>query len=95
MLFDDFVDALSLADALVLPEIYRVEGRTEDESVSSKNLVEKIQQYNPNLPVYYAVDFSEAEQKLEMLVKNTPNSVVIIQGAGNIDDLARQLTKSQ
>lgn len=93
MLFDNFVDALSFADALVLPEIYRVEGRTEDETVSSKDLVQKIQDRNFGLPVHYAADFLEAEQKLAMLIKNMPDSVVIIQGAGNIDDLARLLTK--
>ncbi|MBI2475168.1 UDP-N-acetylmuramate--L-alanine ligase [Candidatus Uhrbacteria bacterium] len=94
MMFDDFVDALSLADGLVLPEIYRVEGRTEGETISSKHLVEKIQERNVDLPVHYAADFEEAKQKLETLIKDMPNSVVIFQGAGNIDDLARRLTKS-
>ncbi|MBI4714005.1 UDP-N-acetylmuramate--L-alanine ligase [Candidatus Uhrbacteria bacterium] len=93
MLFDDFVDALSLADALVLPEIYRVEGRTEDETVSSKHLVEKIQERDFNFPVHFAEDFEEAEKKLKTLIQTVPDAVIIFQGAGNVDDLARRLTK--
>ncbi len=94
MLFDDFVKALSGADALVLPEIYRVEGRTEDETISSKHLVEKIHDLFSDLPVYFAIDFVSAEQSLGKLVKDFPDSVIIIQGAGDIDDLARLLTKT-
>jgi UDP-N-acetylmuramate-alanine ligase len=94
MLFDDFVESLSLADAIVIPEIYRVEGRTEDETVSSKNLVDKIHERVPDLPVYFAADFVSAERSLEKLVRDFPNSVIIVQGAGDIDNLARSLTKT-
>lgn len=92
-LFNEFIEALSKADALVIPEIYRVEGRTEDESVSSKDLVIKIRENNTNIPIYYTTDFDQARDVLEKIVSEIPNSVIIIQGAGNIDELARTLTK--
>lgn len=92
-LFDEFVSALSEADALVLPEIYRVEGRTEEEEVSSKHLVDVLLAKQQKPWVCYAKDFDEAEALLESAVNEFPESVVIIQGAGNIDDLARKLMK--
>lgn len=90
-LFDGFVDALVGVDALVLLEIYRVEGRTEDESVSSRYLCEAIQQNRSNIPVSYTPTFEEAEIKLRELIEQYPKSLLIIQGAGTIDELARKL----
>lgn len=88
-LFDDFVQAFDEADALVMAEIYGVEGRTEDESVSSLDLVEKIKDRGNIETVEYAKDYVEAESKLRDIVK--PGGVLIIMGAGTIDNLARKL----
>lgn len=88
-LFNEFVDALGNADALVLPEIYRVDGRTEDETVSSRDLIEAIGCDSENH--FYAKDFAEAKTHLQKLIEIYPDSVIIIQGAGSIDELARSL----
>ncbi len=94
-LFSEFVDALSGADELVLMEIYRVEGRTEDESVSSQELAEAMMKKRSDLRVRLVKDFQEATLELTQAVEQWPDSVVIIQGAGNIDDLARKIMQKQ
>lgn len=95
LLFNEFVDALSGADALVLPEIYRVEGRTEDESVSSRDLVDALASRGQGAGSSdlreYAKDLTEAEAHLRRFAREYPGSVIIIQGAGSIDELARSL----
>lgn len=87
-LFDEFVATLPLADLLIVVEIYDVMGRNEEHDVSSKYLVEAINRsYRSNST--YAPDLSAAESQLRDLVK--PNDVLLIMGAGDIDDLARAL----
>ncbi|MBI5370279.1 UDP-N-acetylmuramate--L-alanine ligase [Candidatus Uhrbacteria bacterium] len=90
-LFEDFVTALSEADALVLSEIYRVDGRTEQETISSQHLVDAISLKRPDLTVRFAPDFEEAQKGIMGLLDS--QSVVIIQGAGTIDELARQMVR--
>lgn len=82
-LFPEFVGALATADAVVIPEIYAVAGRTEGETVSSRDLVEKI----PG--ARYAADLAEAESVLRDVVQE--GDVLLVQGAGDIDELARKL----
>ncbi len=84
-LFNEFVESLALADHLVLTEIYDVAGRNENASVSSRDLVKEINRSNTT----YAPDLFAAESQLRDLVK--PNDVILIMGAGDIDDLARRL----
>lgn len=88
-LFNDFVDAFEGADEVILNEIYRVAGRTEDDHVSSKDLVEAIHQKHPTIHVQYAADHADATAKLESLVRK--GDIVIVMGAGTIDDVARKL----
>ncbi len=90
-LFDEFVDALKGADALVLPEIYRVSGRTDENEgeISSRDLAERIRAAAPGLTVRYARDLKEARRELEELVR--AGDVVIVQGAGDVDRVAREL----
>lgn len=94
-LFDDFVEALQYPDVVIVPKIYRVEGRTETESVSSRHLVAAVQQHVPEKPIYYADDDEEAERLLMEVCRNHKESVVIVQGAGDIDRLARRLALSK
>ena len=88
-LFDDFVETLSLADHIVLVEIYDVAGRNEDHEVSSEQLVKAIHKRDPAKDVRYASDLHHAENELRDLVK--PGDVVLIMGAGDIDELARKI----
>jgi len=88
-LFNDFVDALAMADVLVIPEIFTVAGRTEQVDVSSRDLVEAIKNKFPGKEVVYAADLYEAERILTSTVQE--NDVLIIQGAGDVDSLARKI----
>ena len=87
-LFDNFVKAFELADELIVSEIYDVVGRRDDvEDISSKDLVTAIK----NQKATYASDLVEAEQMLRERVRS--NDIVIVMGAGDIDQVARNLCK--
>lgn len=90
-LLPGFVDALKEADVLVLPEIYRVSGRTESEEkeISSVILAELVRQAAPGKVVRYAHDLQNAERELKELIQ--AGDIVIIQGAGDVDEVARKL----
>lgn len=88
-LFNDFVEALVGADVLILPEIFEVAGRTEDTGVSSRDLAAAIKEKFPTKEVVFASDLSAAEQLLNTIVQE--NDILIIQGAGDVDNLARQI----
>ena len=90
-LLDQFVETVHDADAIVVPEIYKVVGRTEKEEseVSSRDLVNQIKKKDPAKEIHHAKDLKEAEKVLRDLVK--PADVLIIQGAGDVDDLARKI----
>jgi len=88
-LFDDFVKAFDGVDELILSEIYDVEGRNEDKTISSKDLADKIKDRNSIEGVYFAKDQDAVEDILREQVK--PDDIVIIMGAGTIDNLARKL----
>ncbi len=90
-MFDEFVEALQTADITIIPEIYRVEGRTETQEVSSNDLVQKILEQNPDYCVHYAQHMEHAKAVLEKVCSGSGPHLVIIQGAGDIDELARIL----
>jgi len=93
-LFNEFVGAFSIApiDMLMLNEIYDVAGREEerDQNVTSEKLAEKIRE-RAKFPVHYTADLHEAEAWTRANIKK--NDVVVIMGAGDIDIVARNLTK--
>jgi len=86
---DELAQAIAGADVVIVPEIYEVAGRTEGESISSKDLVSLAQKIFSEKTFVYAQDFAEARRLLEERIQ--PGDVLIIQGAGDIDDLARSL----
>jgi len=88
-MFNDFVEALSGADVLILPEIFEVAGRTEDTDVSSNDLVMAIKEKFPTKEVVFASNLSAAEQLLNTVIQE--NDVLIVQGAGDVDNLARRI----
>ena len=77
------------ADEVIISEIYDVAGRDkdEDQAISSKDLVEAIQKDN----ISYASNLEQAEQMLKEKIKS--EDVVIIMGAGDVDNVARNLVK--
>jgi UDP-N-acetylmuramate--alanine ligase len=87
-LFKDFVQVLAEPDVLILAEIYDVPGREEekDADVSSQSLANAI-----GTKASYAKDLHDAEQQLRQTVQ--PNDVVLVMGAGTIDQVAQLLVK--
>jgi len=88
-LFSEFVESFDEADLVIISEIYEVEGRTEEKFESSVDMVQKVSERNKFEAVLYAKDRTEAESHLRDIVQ--PNDVVVVMGAGPIDNLARKL----
>ncbi|MBI2607567.1 MAG: UDP-N-acetylmuramate--L-alanine ligase [Candidatus Doudnabacteria bacterium] len=86
-LFAEFVDALSYAPALIIAEIYEVAGREHGEKISSKDLIKGLERFKINAA--YAKDLAETEKKIRE--KLTEFDVVLIMGAGDVDEVARRL----
>ena len=92
-LFNDFVPSFDGADVLVIAEIYAVSGRLEAEGdVSSEDLVASVKKRDNEKgtvrDIFYAKDLDEAERELRDIIQ--PSDVVLIMGAGDIDDVARR-----
>ncbi len=88
-LMEDFVRALKFPDQTVVTEIYGVEGRTEEGHISSKDIVDAIQENDLYAQIEYAENFDEIKEILGKIVKK--KDILIIMGAGDIDSLARSL----
>ena len=84
-LFADFVDVLSMSDQLLLLDIYPA-GEEPIPGVSSEQLANEIRQHGIHVSV---VTESNVEQQLNQLVVD--GDVVLMQGAGNIGQLATNL----
>lgn len=89
-LFKEFVKSFDQTDGLIISEIYDVIGREElaDQSVTSQQLVDEIDARNQQ--VDYAKDLDDALKLTKE--KSKDFDVIIIMGAGTIDEVARQLT---
>jgi UDP-N-acetylmuramate--alanine ligase len=93
-LFAEFIPSFDDADELVLCEIYDVAGRdaTEDEKVSSHELVEAVTKRDADRgakrTVEYAANPTAAVMRILELAK--ADDIVICMGAGDIDGAARK-----
>ena len=83
----DFADALSLADVVVLADIYAAR-EAFDDTISSKDIKDLLTE--KGVEAYYFSDFSEIEKFL--LKKCIDGDLLITMGAGNIVDIADHLT---
>jgi UDP-N-acetylmuramate--alanine ligase len=83
-LFNEFVDGFQGAELLMISEIYDVAGREEsdDQNVSSQDLVQAIKNKYPQQEVFYTPDLAQTKQKMLSLIES--NDVVLIMGAGDI-----------
>lgn len=94
-LFDEFVSSFDLADGLVLSEIYAVKGREETEKTSSEKLVKAVRvrdaEQGRKRTVEFASDLESAREAVSKLIE--PGDVVIVMGAGDVDEVARGLIK--
>ncbi|MCR5254947.1 MAG: UDP-N-acetylmuramate--L-alanine ligase [Acetatifactor sp.] len=87
-LMDDFAEVLTLADEIVLADIYAAR-ETDNLGISSKTLQEKIQALGHKC--YYFPSFSEIENFLE---KNCINGdLLITMGAGDVYKIGENLLK--
>jgi UDP-N-acetylmuramate--alanine ligase len=93
-LFQDFPASFDDADVLILSEIYDVPGReaAKDADISSQQLVDAVQtrdhEKGRSRIVRYAKDLAALRTIMEELVQ--PGDVILIAGAGDVDDVARQ-----
>ncbi|MBO6015857.1 MAG: UDP-N-acetylmuramate--L-alanine ligase [Lachnospiraceae bacterium] len=83
---DDFADALSLADVIVLPDIYAAR-ETDTLGISSRTLQEKIIALGK--PCYYFPSFDEIENFLLQNCKK--NDLLITMGAGDVVKIGERL----
>ena len=86
--FDEFVDTLSLADAVVFAEIYAAR-EINTTGISSKDLCDKMLEQGKE--VYYFPSFEEIEK---FLLKNCKKGdLLITMGAGNVVNIGDNLLK--
>lgn len=94
-LFLDFIPAFDRADALILAEIWDVQGREEpeDQDISSRDLQEAILHHDAdrliNRPVEYVPTPEEALQVIKRWQK--PGDLILIMGAGDIYKIASRV----
>lgn len=87
-LLDDFAKALTLADVVVLADIYAAR-ETDTLGISSKTLADKIEALHTDTEVHYLGDFASIEKFI--LQNCQKDDVVITMGAGNVNDIAADL----
>ncbi len=88
-LFDEFTKSFSNADVILITEIYPA-GEKQIEGITGENLANEVRKIAKK-PVYFAKYLSDAESIIKELVDE--NFVVLIMGAGNITQLAENLSK--
>jgi len=93
MLFNDFVESLKSAPELILTEIYSVPGREkgEDQDISSRDIVKALAAAGKQAE--YAADLDQADDLIRAKASNA--DVILLAGAGTIDQLARKLIAGQ
>lgn len=86
---DDFADALSLADVVVLADIYAAR-ETDDLGVSSRDILSRLQAKNCNAYYFPSTETFEGIEKF--LLKNCiDGDLLITMGAGNILEVGEHL----
>jgi UDP-N-acetylmuramate--alanine ligase len=88
-LFSEFVDSLINVDEVIIPEIFDVAGREHGEPISSKDLVDELSKQG--VKATFAADLDETEGLIRQKAKDF--DVILLLGAGDIDNLARKLVK--
>lgn len=87
-LFDEFVASFDAADLVILPEIFDVAGRKDDDDahMSSRDLVDAVKKRDGERGVVRGVHFTDSVDAGEVLLRKlvTPDDVVLLMGAGDI-----------
>jgi len=89
--FKEFSKSFGGVDVLLVADIFDVAGRemAQDQDVGSEALAKAIKEISPNIQVQYSGDLEKTQDKLQEILQ--PDDVVVIQGAGDIDQVAREL----
>ena len=87
-MLDDFVDALSHFDHVIIADIYAAR-ETNTYNVSSKDIVDRLNSTRSSSDCEYIPDFNKIVQYVKQHAK--PNDIVLTLGAGNITDLGPML----
>ena len=89
-LFNDFIPALSIADVVIMVEIFDVVGREETGlDVSSKDIAENLEKQGKE--TYYAKSLNTTKELILDVIKQ--DDVVIVMGAGDVYKVAEDLVK--
>lgn len=88
-LFAQFVEVIAAIPHMILVEIYDVAGREEGISVSSEDVIEKVEELNVHTDLVYAKDLEEAEEIARS--ESDHFDIILVIGAGDADLLARRL----
>lgn len=88
-LLKEFATSFTLADHAIISDIYQVRGREDKmhDQVSSADVVKLMNHEHK----YYCPSFSDVKQTLREI--NPVDSILLFIGAGDIDDLAREIIK--
>lgn len=87
-LFDEFLHCFDLADNIVLCPVYRVSGRRSKPKKNSYDLYKELKKnyLKECQNIYYTKDFKELKKTLSKF----KDSIIIITGAGDIDNFVRE-----
>jgi UDP-N-acetylmuramate--alanine ligase len=89
-LFDEFTNSFDMADLVVLPEIYDVAGREEQNTeVSSKDLALSMMEQDPVKDVHATQTLDAAVEKVNPMLRE--EDVVLVMGAGDVYKICEKL----
>ena len=86
LLFNDFIDALSNVDKLIVMDIYSA-GEENPNNISSYDFVNSL--LKKNIKVFHGKNLTEISKILEENISD--NEILITQGAGNVADISNSL----
>jgi UDP-N-acetylmuramate--alanine ligase len=90
LLAEEFARALTLADVVVVLDIYPAREQASDfPGVSGLTLAQRAAQHASGRPVYWLPTFADAETVLESLLEQ--GDVCVLMGAGNVNELTLKL----
>ena len=91
ILFNDFIEAFTQSDVIILNEIWSAPGREpKEDNISSADLVAELKKQGKE-ESYFGLDLDKTKEILDSLIK--PGDVVLMMGAGYIYKLAEKLVK--
>jgi len=86
LLFDDFIDAFSKVDKLIVMDIYFA-GVDNPTNISSYDFINRF--LEKNVKVFHGKNLTEISKILEANISD--NEILITQGAGNVADISNSL----